>query len=49
MNSFLLAVIADDAPHNTEPDFGKASPVGLVVIVLLPSVKSRREEAFVEA
>jgi hypothetical protein len=35
VNSFLLAVIADDAPHNTGPDFGKASPVGLVVIVLL--------------
>jgi hypothetical protein len=26
---------ADGAPHNNGPDFGKASPVGLVVIVLL--------------
>jgi hypothetical protein len=26
---------ADDAPRNTGPDFGKASPVGLVVVVLL--------------
>jgi hypothetical protein len=30
----LLAVIAD-APHNHGPDFGKASPVGLLVVVLL--------------
>jgi hypothetical protein len=26
---------ADGAPHNTGPDFGKASPMGLLVIVLL--------------
>jgi hypothetical protein len=26
---------ADSAPRNTGPDFGKASPVGLVVVVLL--------------
>jgi hypothetical protein len=31
---YLLAVIAD-APHNHGPDFGKASPVGLLIIVLL--------------
>ena len=34
MNQFLLRVIAD-APHNHGPDFGKASPVGLLVVVLL--------------
>ena len=34
MNSLLGAVLAD-APHNQGPDFGKASPVGLLVIVLL--------------
>ncbi len=35
MNHFLLTVIADGTPHNHGPDFGKASPVGLLVIVLL--------------
>jgi hypothetical protein len=35
VNNLLLAVLADDAPHNTGPDFGKASPVGLLVVVLL--------------
>ena len=34
MNRYLLRVIAD-APHNHGPDFGKASPVGLLVVVLL--------------
>jgi hypothetical protein len=34
VNPFLLRVIAD-APHNHGPDFGKASPVGLLVVVLL--------------
>ena len=34
MNHYLLAVIAD-APHNHGPDFGKASPLGLLVVVLL--------------
>jgi hypothetical protein len=34
VNHYFLAVIAD-APHNHGPDFGKASPVGLLVIVLL--------------
>ncbi|MBV9515682.1 MAG: hypothetical protein JO280_16830 [Mycobacteriaceae bacterium] len=29
------AVLADNAPHNTGPDFGKASPVGLLILVLL--------------
>ena len=28
-------LLADDAPRNTGPDFGKASPVGLLIIVLL--------------
>jgi len=31
----LLTVIADGTPHNTGPDFGKASPLGLLVVVLL--------------
>jgi hypothetical protein len=30
-----VALLADNAPHNTGPDFGKASPVGLLIIVLL--------------
>jgi len=34
VNHYLVAVIAD-APHNHGPDFGKASPVGLLIIVLL--------------
>jgi len=28
-------VLADEHPHNTGPDFGKASPFGLLVVVLL--------------
>ncbi|ORW02004.1 hypothetical protein AWC14_07505 [Mycobacterium kyorinense] len=35
MNQLLLTLLADDAPRNTGPDFGKASPFGLLVIVLL--------------
>jgi hypothetical protein len=33
----MLAVglLADNGPGNTGPDFGKASPFGLVIIVLL--------------
>ncbi len=34
MNQYLIAVLAD-GPHNHGPDFGKASPVGLLVVVLL--------------
>jgi hypothetical protein len=30
-----LHVLADDAPANNGPDFGKASPFGLVIVVLL--------------
>jgi hypothetical protein len=30
-----LAWLADDGPHNSGPDFGKASPFGLLVVVLL--------------
>jgi hypothetical protein len=30
-----LVILADDAPRNTGPDFGKASPFGLLVVVLL--------------
>ena len=35
MSNLLVAVIADGAPHNNGPDFGKASPLGLLVVVLL--------------
>ena len=42
MNQLALAAIrvladlqADGAPHNSGPDFGKASPFGLLVLVLL--------------
>ena len=38
MNATLmlaLGLLADDAPRNTGPDFGKASPFGLVIVVLL--------------
>jgi hypothetical protein len=34
VNHLLLTVIAD-APHNHGPDFGKAGPLGLLVVVLL--------------
>ena len=30
-----VAVLADDTPRRTGPDFGKASPLGLLVVVLL--------------
>ena len=35
MTNLCLAVLADGTPHNTGPDFGKASPLGLLVVVLL--------------
>ncbi len=39
MNHLLLVAWsgwrADGAPHNNGPDFGKASPLGLLVVVLL--------------
>lgn len=31
----VLGVLAQDAPRQTGPDFGKASPFGLIVVVLL--------------
>jgi hypothetical protein len=36
-DTLMLAIglLADDAPRNTGPDFGKASPFGLIIIVLL--------------
>ena len=36
-DTLMLAVslLADDAPRNTGPDFGKASPFGLIIVVLL--------------
>ncbi|CAN5481044.1 hypothetical protein BH11ACT6_BH11ACT6_23180 [soil metagenome] len=30
-----VSVLAEEAPRNTGPDFGKASPFGLLVVVLL--------------
>ena len=30
-----IGLLADEAPGNTGPDFGKASPFGLVIVVLL--------------
>jgi hypothetical protein len=30
-----VGLLADDAPRNTGPDFGKASPFGLIIVVLL--------------
>jgi len=30
-----VTVLAEEAPRNTGPDFGKASPFGLLVLVLL--------------
>jgi hypothetical protein len=30
-----IDLLADNAPHNSGPDFGKASPFGLLVVVLL--------------
>jgi hypothetical protein len=35
VNHLLLIVIADGTPQHHGPDFGKASPVGLLVVVLL--------------
>lgn len=31
----IVGLLADDAPRETGPDFGKASPFGLVVVVIL--------------
>jgi hypothetical protein len=33
--SLAARVLADDTPKNTGPDFGKASPFGLVIVILL--------------
>jgi hypothetical protein len=37
MNFALITVglLADETPRNTGPDFGKASPFGLLIVVLL--------------
>jgi F0F1-type ATP synthase assembly protein I len=38
VNDFVVlavGLLADEAPRDTGPDFGKASPFGLVIIVLL--------------
>jgi len=34
MNHLMLVLLAEE-PTNTGPDFGKASPVGLLIVVLL--------------
>jgi hypothetical protein len=36
-DTLMLAIglLADEAPRNTGPDFGKAGPFGLVIVVLL--------------
>jgi hypothetical protein len=31
----IVALLADEAPRDTGPDFGKASPFGLLIVVLL--------------
>lgn len=31
----IAGLLADEAPRDTGPDFGKASPLGLVVVVIL--------------
>ena len=31
----IVGLLADDAPRETGPDIGKASPFGLVVVVIL--------------
>jgi hypothetical protein len=35
VNHLLLTVIAEPGPRNHGPEFGKASPLGLLVVVLL--------------
>ena len=35
MHSAIAGLLADNTPHNTGPDFGKASPVGLLILVVL--------------
>jgi hypothetical protein len=36
-DALMLAIglLADDTPRDTGPDFGKASPFGLIIVVLL--------------
>ena len=31
----MTGLLAQDAPRQTGPDFGKASPIGLIVVILL--------------
>ena len=35
MNYLTLGILLAEEPVNTGPDFGKASPVGVVVVILL--------------
>jgi hypothetical protein len=34
-HQLITGLLADNGPHQTGPDFGKASPFGLVVVVVL--------------
>lgn len=34
-SSLVLGLLAQDPPRDTGPDFGKAAPFGLVIVVLL--------------
>ena len=31
----IVGLLADEAPRDTGPDFGKASPFGLLIVVLM--------------
>jgi hypothetical protein len=33
--AIVVGLLADEAPRDTGPDFGKASPFGLLIVVLL--------------
>ncbi len=33
--AFTLLLAQEEAPRNTGPEFGKASPVGLIIVILL--------------
>jgi hypothetical protein len=34
-SALILGLLAQDSPRDTGPDFGKASPFGLLIVVLL--------------
>ena len=33
--SAMTGLLAQDTPRQTGPDFGKASPIGLIIVILL--------------